>query len=105
MRKKKKRKLQKEATVGGMDPGINADSTWNRAVSTKQAGGKDIMDMLGLEDEGPQDPSEQKPLKMMDLVMQSWDLMEPGEESDDEDFDPLDPEDIDDDEDEEEEYE
>lgn len=68
----------------------NPDSMWNRAVSQKKAkvkslGAKEIMKVLGIEDEGPQDPSEKRPLKMMDIVYDLWGLPKTPEEEEEDD--------------------
>lgn len=49
----------------------------------KSFGAKEIMKALDIDDEeGPQDPSEKKPIKMMDIVMDIWGI-HPNEEEDD----------------------
>lgn len=62
-------------------PRADSDSIWNRSSSTikggtgqKSLGGKEIMQMLGIDQ--PEEPSiqDKSPMKMMDLVMQMWDV-------------------------------
>lgn len=52
----------------------NPDSIWQRSSSQRQYGAKEIQDMLGIEDEERHDIKDKQPMKMMDIVMQSWGL-------------------------------
>jgi hypothetical protein len=70
------------------DPVNNPDSMWSRFSSTKKMKDSDqIKKMLGIEDEEPgeHDISAKQPLKMMDIVLQTWGQQEPGEEDEDDD--------------------
>lgn len=56
------------------------DSIWNRGENSvlagdgkKSLGGKEIMQMLGIDHEEDSSMQDKAPLKMMDLVMQIWD--------------------------------
>lgn len=52
------------------DPVNNADSMWNRSTSTKKSkGGKDIQQMLGIEDKGmDRATSRGRPMNLMDIL-------------------------------------
>jgi len=59
------------------DPVNNPDSIWSRSSSKrieKQPDAEKIKQMLGIEDEEPEDISTKTPLKMMDIIYQTWGL-------------------------------
>jgi len=68
----------------------NPDSIWNRGSSNvggkqKSLGGKEIMQMLGIDHEKePESVHNKSPLKMMDIVMQTWDIEGEKEEDNEE---------------------
>ena len=91
---KKKPKKEHKKNYGQVD---NPDSLWQRANSARKVqgknpntgmGGKEIMQMLGIEDDGAENINDRKPLKMMDIVLQTWE----GEDKDRENYDEYDPE-------------
>jgi hypothetical protein len=74
-----KKKSQKEHKKR-YDPVESPDSIWQRSSSNtggkkKSLGGKEIMHMLGIDHEDePASVQDKSPLKMMDIVMQTWDV-------------------------------
>jgi hypothetical protein len=70
--KKKKNKRIKKEHKKNYDSILNADSMWNRQSSIKKSkSGKDIQKLLGIGDEEDY-KAEEEPMKMMDIVLQSW---------------------------------
>lgn len=64
----------------------NPDSLWQRSNSARKVkgdqskpslGGKEIMQMLDIEDDGMENIYDVKPLKMMDIVLQTWNNEDP----------------------------
>lgn len=81
-----KKKIKKESKFK-FDPINNPDSIWNRSSSKRRGGsmdGQKIRQILGIEDEEKEDISSKSPLKMMDIVFQTWGLEKDTEEEEDE---------------------
>lgn len=50
----------------------NPDSIWSRSSSKRAKSSADTMRMLDIEEEDPTSIIDKHPLKMMDIVLQSW---------------------------------
>jgi hypothetical protein len=64
-------------------PVNNADSMWNRSMTSKKAGvsrgGKDIQKMLGIEDDGMERASSRgRPMSLMDVLKSMYEEEEDG---------------------------
>ena len=81
-KKVKKLRLSEFSVANNSVPGGGVDSLWGRLTSKKidkQPSAELIKKKLGIVDEPHQDITAKSPLKMMDIVLQTWGDQLPGD--------------------------